>query len=63
LSQYDELAENKRYSKGCVDCHKRIDKTIVEHSIEEHLETLECYACHSAWTVSELGTFLYTIYR
>lgn len=51
------FAENKRYAKSCVDCHQSLDKTIVDHSIEEHLEKLECYACHSAWAVSELGSF------
>lgn len=51
------LSDNKTYSKTCTDCHVKIDKTIIEHSIPEHLETLECYACHASWSVNELGSF------
>jgi hypothetical protein len=51
------LSDNKKYAKTCTDCHNKIDKTIVEHNIQEHLEKLECYRCHSSWAVSELGTF------
>ncbi len=51
------LSENQVSSKNCIDCHKNINKNIVEHSIDEHLEKLECYACHSAWAISELGSF------
>ena len=51
------LSDNKKYSKTCTDCHVKIDKTIVEHSIPEHLERLECYACHASWAVNELGSF------
>ncbi|MDY6821622.1 MAG: selenite/tellurite reduction operon b-type cytochrome iron-sulfur cluster-binding subunit ExtO [Deferribacterota bacterium] len=53
----ESFIKEKKYSKDCRDCHKKIDKTIVEHSINEHMEKMECYACHSAWTVNELGTF------
>ncbi|MDD2310565.1 MAG: selenite/tellurite reduction operon b-type cytochrome iron-sulfur cluster-binding subunit ExtO [Desulfuromonadaceae bacterium] len=50
------LAEGKKTSKGCIDCHKP-DLNILEHSIPAHLERLECYACHSAWAPQEYGTF------
>ena len=53
----NSLAEGKTYSKTCIDCHKNIDKSIIEHSIKKHLTNLECYACHSAWTKTEFGTF------
>lgn len=51
------LSKNKTHSKGCTDCHKKIDTTIVEHNVAQHIKKLECYACHSAWSVNELGTF------
>jgi hypothetical protein len=50
------LADGKKYSKGCLDCHKP-DMKIIEHRIPAHLERLECYACHSAWGAQEFGTF------
>lgn len=50
------LAEGKKSSKGCRDCHKP-DLKILEHRIPAHLERLECYACHSAWAPQEYGTF------
>ncbi len=43
--------------KICIDCHK-IDKNIIEHSINAHLEKLECYTCHSAWINQEYGTYV-----
>ncbi len=50
------LAEGKKSSKGCRDCHKPSLK-VLEHRIPAHLERLECYACHSAWAPQEYGTF------
>lgn len=50
------LAEGKKSSKGCRDCHRPSPK-IPEHRIAAHLERLECYACHSAWAPQEYGTF------
>lgn len=50
------LAQGKKSSKGCRDCHKP-DPKIIEHSIAAHRERLECYACHSAWGAQEYGTF------
>ena len=50
------LAEGKKSSKGCRDCHKP-DLKILEHRIPAHLQRLECYACHSAWAPQEYGTF------
>lgn len=50
------LAQGKRASKTCTDCHEP-DLTILEHSIPEHMAKLECYACHSAWGTQEYGTF------
>ena len=52
----NSLAEGKKTSKGCRDCHKP-DLKILEHSIAAHLQRLECYACHSAWAPQEYGTF------
>lgn len=50
------LAEGKKSSKVCRDCHKP-DLKILEHRIPAHLQRLECYACHSAWAPQEYGTF------
>ncbi len=50
------LAEGKKSSKVCRDCHTP-DAKILEHSIVPHLQRLECYACHSAWAPQEYGTF------
>lgn len=50
------LAEGRKASKGCRDCHKP-DLKIPEHRISAHMERLECYACHSAWAAQEYGTF------
>lgn len=50
------LAEGKKTSKKCLDCH-RLNKKIVEHRIAGHLNKLECYACHSSWGAQEYGTF------
>ena len=50
------LANGKKASKTCLDCHKP-DKKVIEHKIAAHMERLECYACHSAWGAQEYGTF------
>lgn len=50
------LVAGKKSSKACLDCHKPSNK-IIEHRISAHLEKMECYACHSAWTPQEYGTF------
>jgi hypothetical protein len=50
------LAEGKKSSKSCTDCHDGINDSI-EHSIPEHMEKMECYTCHSAWANQEYGTF------
>ncbi len=50
------LAEGKKTSKVCRDCHLP-DRKVLEHRIPAHLERLECYACHSAWAPQEYGTF------
>jgi hypothetical protein len=50
------LAEGRKSSKGCRDCHIPSMKP-VEHRIFAHMERLECYACHSAWAPQEYGTF------
>jgi hypothetical protein len=50
------LMAGKKSSKGCLDCHVA-SKTVLEHSIAAHLETMECYACHSSWAPQEYGTF------
>ncbi len=52
----NSLADGRKSSKGCLDCHKP-DLKIPEHSISVHLERLECYTCHSAWAPQEYGTF------
>jgi len=52
----NSLAEGKKSSKGCRDCH-RPDVKVIEHRIKAHMERLECYACHSAWGAQEYGTF------
>jgi len=50
------LAAGKRSSKGCRDCHTP-DTRIIEHRITAHLEKMECFACHAAWSAQEYGTF------
>jgi hypothetical protein len=50
------LAAGQKSSKGCRDCHTP-DSKIPEHRISAHLERMECYACHSAWSPQEYGTF------
>lgn len=48
--------DGRTSAQGCEDCHQP-DPGIIEHSIAGHMEKLECYACHSAWTAQEYGTF------
>lgn len=48
---------SKKTTKSCKDCHKKVSNNVIEHSIKSHLEKLECYTCHSAWSQNELGTF------
>lgn len=50
------LATGHKSSKECLDCHTPSMKP-VEHRISAHLERMECYACHSAWSPQEYGTF------
>jgi hypothetical protein len=50
------LIAGQKAAKNCRDCH-RISTKIIEHRIAAHLEKLECYACHSAWSAQEYGTF------
>ena len=50
------LVAGEKSSKRCLDCHQ-VNKKVVEHGIAAHLEKMECYACHSAWTPQEYGTF------
>ena len=50
------LVAGDKSSKSCLDCHK-VNRKVIEHRISAHLEKMECYACHSAWTPQEYGTF------
>jgi len=50
------LAAGEKTAKNCRDCHEP-DIGILEHGISAHMENLECYSCHSAWTAQEYGTF------
>lgn len=50
------LVAGAKSSKKCVDCHEA-KRTVVEHRISAHREKMECFACHSAWTPQEYGTF------
>ncbi len=50
------LVAGAKSSRKCTDCHQP-KKNVVEHRIAAHMEKLECYACHSAWTAQEYGTF------
>lgn len=50
------LADGRRFSKTCTDCHK-VKNTSVEHSVTEHMTKMECYTCHSSWADQEYGTF------
>lgn len=53
----ESLTEGKPFSKACTDCHEPDRSSSVEHSIPEHMEKMECYACHSSWVSQEYGTF------
>jgi hypothetical protein len=50
------LIAGKKASKTCTDCHQP-NPGVIEHSIDRHMEKLECYACHAAWAAQEYGTF------
>lgn len=50
------LAAGKKSGKTCTDCHS-IDRSVPEHRIAAHITRMECFACHSAWTPQEYGTF------
>ena len=50
------LVAGAKSSKSCLDCH-RVSQKVIDHRIGAHLEKLECWACHSAWTPQEYGTF------
>lgn len=50
------LLQGELSAKICRDCHQP-SLEVVEHSIPAHLEKMECYACHSAWSAQEYGTF------
>lgn len=52
------LQSGRRSAKTCVDCHPNPSRDVPEHAIGAHLEKLECYACHSAWSAQEYGTML-----
>jgi len=51
------ISKAGKSSKSCTDCHKKVDKTVIEHQIEKHMTKLECYTCHSSWVAMEYGTF------
>lgn len=50
------LIAGHKASKHCVDCHQA-NPQVIEHSIAEHMNGMECYACHAAWAPQEYGTF------
>ncbi len=50
------MIAGKAASRICTDCHQPSSK-VLEHSIEAHLEKMECVACHAAWGAQEYGTF------
>lgn len=52
----ESLISGQVTAKSCRDCHQP-DPQIIEHSISAHMDKLECYACHSAWSAQEYGTF------
>ncbi len=56
------LIAGEKASKGCKDCHQARPQ-VVEHGIAAHMESMECYACHSAWAPQEYGTFYLRIGR
>jgi len=39
------------------------DKTPLDHQISEHMERMECSACHGAWTFQDLGFHLVRLDR
>ena len=51
------ISKGESSSKTCKTCHKKLNMSIIEHSIEKHLTSMECYTCHSAWEKIEMGTF------
>ncbi|BAI80145.1 multiheme c-type cytochrome [Deferribacter desulfuricans SSM1] len=50
------LSKGDIATKRCNECHT-INTDIIEHSINAHIEKMECYACHSSWAPMEFGTF------
>lgn len=48
------LAENSD-GKSCTACHTP-SRSVLSHSIPEHLDRMECSACHGAWSFLEYGT-------
>ncbi len=50
------LLAGERASSGCSDCHTP-SKRVAEHRIGDHLERLECIACHAAWGAQEYATY------
>ncbi|MHB8773095.1 MAG: selenite/tellurite reduction operon b-type cytochrome iron-sulfur cluster-binding subunit ExtO [Syntrophales bacterium] len=50
------MMAGRKSAKTCLDCHQP-KQTVIEHRIGAHREKLECFACHSAWTPQEYGTF------
>lgn len=52
----ESLAAGRRTGKRCTDCHAPSPR-VLEHRLGDHLGSLECWACHSAWGAQEYGTF------
>ena len=42
---------------SCTSCHTELNRDIVEHKIDAHIQKMECYTCHSAWASSEHGSY------
>jgi hypothetical protein len=51
------LSAGSTAARQCTACHQP-SADVPEHAIAAHLEKMECYACHSAWSAQEYGTFL-----
>ena len=50
------LIAGQKAAQSCEGCHQP-DPGVIEHSINAHMDKMECYACHSAWAPQEYGSF------
>ncbi|OQY16246.1 MAG: cytochrome C [Desulfobacteraceae bacterium 4572_35.1] len=50
------LQRGDKAAKRCRDCHTP-DPEVIEHSIDAHLNRMECASCHAAWAAQDYGSY------